>query len=178
MRRFFISKISLSFIAFVFLLSSCIEKNPNLNNNGKDEFKALEVEENINQELFNYDKEFYIPIYSDVYIDSQNPKHLLSATLSVRNTSYKDSIFIDKIDYFDTHGNLVKEFVDKTISLPPMATVNYVIEKEDDTGGSGANFIVHVSSKSERIKPLIQAVMIGQYSNKSFSFITDGYIIE
>ena len=59
-----------------------------------------------------------------------------------------------------------------------MATINYVIEREDDTGGSGANFIVKLSAKNEDVKPLIQAVMIGQYGNKGFAFSTDGYSIK
>ena len=59
-----------------------------------------------------------------------------------------------------------------------MATVNYVIEREDDSGGSGANFIVKLSAKSEKVKPIIQAVMIGHVGNKGFAFSTDGYSIK
>lgn len=59
-----------------------------------------------------------------------------------------------------------------------MATVNYVIEKEDDSGGPGANFIVDLSGRKANMKPLIQAVMISHTGNKSFSFVTDGYSIK
>lgn len=60
-----------------------------------------------------------------------------------------------------------------------MATVNYVIEKEDDTGGTGANFLVELSAKNPTIKPLIQAIMIGHSgNNKGFSFSTDGYSVK
>lgn len=57
-----------------------------------------------------------------------------------------------------------------------MATVNYVIEKEDTSGGPGANFLVELSSNN-LIKPLIQAIMIGENGNKGFAFSTDGYSI-
>ena len=63
------------------------------------------------------------------------------------------------------------------IGLPPMGTVDYVIEKDDDTGGRGANFIVCLNSEEKKIKPLVQAVMIGKFSNKSFAFSTDGYSV-
>ena len=40
------------------------------------------------------------------------------------------------------------------------------------------NFIVALNAKSSNVKPLIQAIMIGQYSNKGFAFSTDGYSIK
>ena len=152
--------------------------NPNIDKSGEDELKALEIERAIGEEEQNYHDIIYVPIYSDIYVDQQNQKVLLAATLSIRNTSYSDSLFISKIDYFNTDGGLVRSYVENLISLPPMGTVNYVIEKEDDTGGPGANFIVEINSRNSDIKPLIQAVMIGQSGNKGFSFATDGYSVK
>ncbi len=120
----------------------------------------------------------YVPIYSNIYLDEADQKGLLSATLSIRNTSYQDSLFISKIDYFNTEGHLVKSYLDHSISIRPMATVNYVIDREDDSGGWGANFIVALSAKNPDMKPLIQAVMIGHTGNRNFAFSTDGYSIK
>lgn len=159
-------------------MTSCSKQNPNLNEKGKDEFQSLEVKKEINKDNFEFQDRIYVPIYSDIYVDSNNPKQLLSATLSIRNTSFNDSLFVSSVDYYNTEGKLVKSFLENTISLPPMATVNYVIEKDDDTGGSGANFIVDLSSKSLSEKPLIQAIMVGEFSNKAFSFKTDGYSLQ
>ena len=119
-----------------------------------------------------------MPIYSDIYADQQEQKLLLSATLSIRNTSLNDTLFVSKIDYYNTEGDLVRSYIDNPISLSPMGTINYVIEKDDDTGGSGANFIVELSSKNKKIKPLIQAIMLGYSGNKSFAFSTDGYSVK
>ena len=159
-------------------LSACFEKNPNLNPSGEDELKSLEVETVLDKTEIHFKDLIYVPIYSDIYIDTNNQKHLLTATLSIRNTSFNDTIYISKIDYYNTEGQLVRHYIDRTISINPMGTVNYVIEKEDNSGGSGANFIVELSAKNAEIKPLIQAIMIGQFSNKSFSFSTDGYSIK
>ena len=82
---------------------------------------------------------------------------------------------VSKIDYFDSNGSLVRSYIKKPIGIAPMGTVNYVIEKNDDTGGSGANFIVALNAKNKNVRPLIQAIMIGEYSNKGFAFSTDGY---
>lgn len=168
----------LLFTLSTLLFFSCESSSPNIDDKGVDELKSLEMDHKIDKQEMHYQDIIYVPIYSDIYVDDQNPKNLLAATLSIRNTSYNDSLFVSKIQYFNTHGDLVRNFIENPISLPPMATVNYVIEKEDDTGGSGANFIVALNAKSSNVKPLIQAVMIGQYSNKGFAFSTDGYSIK
>jgi hypothetical protein len=59
-----------------------------------------------------------------------------------------------------------------------MATLNYVIEKDDDTGGPGANFIVALSARNANIRPLIQAIMIGHNGNIGFSFATNGHSLK
>ncbi len=166
------------FAVSICLLSSCGQPNPNIDKTGEDELKALEVKRVIDLDEQNFQDVIYVPIYSDIYIDQQNQKSLLAATLSIRNTSYGDSLFVSKIDYYNTDGNLVRSYIENPVSLPPMGTLNYVIERDDDTGGSGANFIVDLSSKNKEIKPLIQAIMIGQNGNKGFAFSTDGYSIK
>lgn len=163
---------------FVSVLISCDVPNPNLDKTGKDELKSLELGHKIDENLIKYHDTIYVPIYSNIYVDKQNQKRLLAATLSVRNTSFIDSLFLTKIDYFNTDGVLVKKYIKNPISLPPMSSINYVIEKEDDTGGSGANFIVILSGKKKHLKPIIQAIMIGENGeNKGFAFSTDGYSI-
>lgn len=166
-------------LVLILIFNSCENQNPNLDKSGKDELKSLELDHKIDSAQMHYNDTIYIPIYSNIYVDKQNQKRLLAATLSIRNTSYSDSLFVTKIDYFNSEGALVKNYIEKPISLPPMATINYVIEKEDDTGGSGANFIVTLSGKNKYVRPIIQAIMIGENGeNKGFSFSTDGYSIK
>ena len=169
------NNIYLTLFSLTFLIAACVEPNPNLDKSGNDEFKSYEVDHAINSNTQLYKDVIYVPIYSNIYVDQQNQKSLLAATLSIRNTSSSDSLFVSKIDYFNTDGNLVRSYIDNLISLPPMGTINYVIEKEDDTGGAGANFIVELSAESKNIRPLIQAIMIGQTGNKAYSFAVDGY---
>ncbi|MBK8504789.1 MAG: DUF3124 domain-containing protein [Saprospiraceae bacterium] len=168
---------------FIFLwanifFSACGNQNPNLDKTGEDQLKSLELDHQINKNDMVYQDLIYVPIYSGIYVDLQNPNCLLAATLSIRNTSYHDSLFISQIDYFNTAGELVKSYIDNPISLPPMATVNYVVERDDDTGGQGANFIVALSSGNLTVRPVIQAIMIGHCSNNTISFSTDGYSIK
>lgn len=171
-------KLNIVVVAIVLIFFGCDSTpNPNTTLSGEDELKSLELDRVLSSKDKKYEDIIYVPIYSDIYINRANQKSLLSATLSIRNTSPTDSLFVSKIDYFNTEGNLVKSFINQPIGLAPMATVNYVIEKEDTSGGSGANFIVILNSDKE-VKPLIQAIMIGEMGNKSFAFSTDGYSIE
>lgn len=170
--------LTLFVICCLTLIASCTNTDPNVDQEGTDEFEALEVEQFTERPRQNYQDVVYVPIYSDIYANQTDQKVLLSATLSIRNTSEIDSLFISRIDYFDTGGNVVRSYVENLISLPPMATINYVIEKEDDTGGPGANFIVELSAEHRNVKPLIQAVMVSYVGNKAFAFSVDGYSVK
>lgn len=170
--------ISVLLIAIMTLLSGCDQsvQDPNvlLSEHQKDPIKELAITSYVDHSQFGYKQTFYVPIYSDIYTDRDARKVLLSATLSVRNTTLKKSLYINKIDYYDTDGALVKSYLDKPIELPAMATLNYIVEKEEDKGGSGANFIIEVEGVDETVKPVIEAVMIGNFSNKGFAFSTEG----
>ena len=160
------------------LLISCNQTDPNVRSSGEDELKAHEMDRAIEANEQTFSDIIYVPIYSDIYLDQQNQSTLLAATLSIRNTSFADSLFISTIDYYNTDGILVRSYIENPISLGPMATINYVVDKDDDTGGPGANFIVELSAKKST-RPLIQAIMVGQSaSNKAFSFAADGYSIK
>jgi len=161
----------------VLFLIACKEPDPNINSEGSDEFKSLEITTSLNPDEMQFLDEVYIPIYSNIYIDKYKQKTLLAATLSIRNTSYTDSLFVTKVDYYDTDGHIAKTFLDNTINIPPMATVDYVIEKEDDTGGAGANFMVSLQGKNKHMRPMIQAIMIGEFGNVGFAFSTDGWSV-
>ena len=135
--------------------------------NNKDPIKELEITSAVDLRQLNYKQTFY---YSDIYIDRYNQKVLLSATSSIRNTTLKKSLYINKIDYYGTNGELIKSYIKNLIKLPPMATLNYVVEKEENKGGPGTDFIIDVEGLDDTVK----AVMIGYFSNKAFAFNTQG----
>ena len=139
----------------------------------QDPIKRLETDVDIGKQSLPYQQTFYVPIYSNIYVDEDNPKVLLSATLSIRNTSLAHSLYVTKIDYYNTGGDFVRPYLTKSIELPPMGTLNYIVEKLDDTGGDGANFVVNIEGESTETKPVIEAIMIGNYSNKGFAFETE-----
>lgn len=164
--------------ATMVLFSGCdpSAQDPNvvMSENQQDPIAELEKTSNVEHGKLGYKETFYVPIYSDIYTDKDNRKVLLSATLSVRNTTLKKPLYVNKIDYYDTGGTLIKSYLNKPIELPAMATLNYIVEKEENKGGSGANFIIKVEGIDETVRPVIEAVMIGNFSNKGFAFSTEG----
>jgi hypothetical protein len=113
----------------------------------------------------------YVPVYSHIYSGGGQP-HLLEVTLSVRNTDPERTIRLVAVQYFDTRGALVKNHLEEKLELGPMETVDFLVEKQDTRGGSGANFIVTWDSDQPVYEPIIEAVMIGLTKEHSISFIT------
>lgn len=175
MHKYYISALV---IASLGVLTSCDKSldNPNIMYSEKhqDPIVELEASTKVDRSKFRYKETFYVPIYSDIYTDKDNRKVLLSATLSVRNTTLKKSLYINKIDYYSTNGTFLKSYVKHPVELPAMGTLNYIVEKEEDKGGSGANFIIEVEGIDDTVRPVVEAVMIANYSNKAFAFITEG----
>ncbi len=166
------------YILFIFVLQSCEPVDPNINRKGEDILEEHEMTKPIDRALIGYTDTIYVPIYSSIYVHSNNIANLLAATLSIRNTSLKDNLYVTSIDYYNSKGDLVRHFVDNVIELKPMETIDYVIERDDDSGGSGANFIVTLDAKADFMNPIVQAVMIGNSSNQGISFVTDGVSIK
>ncbi|MGB8331114.1 MAG: DUF3124 domain-containing protein, partial [Polyangiales bacterium] len=115
----------------------------------------------------------YVPAYSHIYYDGGRP-YLLETTLSIRNVDPNQSIYLSAVDYYDTHGNLTKRKLDRLIKLEPLQTIEFLIERKDVTGGSGANFIVewHLGS-ADTHAPLIEAVMVGRSGTNAISFVRE-----
>lgn len=121
----------------------------------------------------------YVPIYSHIYhYNSQNHVMNLSATLSIRNTDLKQPIIITTASYYDTEGQLVRQYVHQPIELKPMASTEFFIETDDTQGGSGANFIVEWVAEKPVYDPVIEAVMISTASTQGISFISPGRVLK
>ena len=120
----------------------------------------------------------YVPIYSHIYSGNREHPLYLAATLSVRNTSFDAPMTILTVDYYNSDGKLIKNFLKKPEELGAMASVRYLIREADKAGGSGANFIVRWTSKEKISPPLIESVMIGTKSQQGISFTSRGQVID
>jgi hypothetical protein len=128
--------------------------------------------------MFPQNEQVYVPIYSDIYYVDSHHTFSLTATLSIRNTSFKDSIYVFSIDYYNSGGQKVRRYNDSTLLIKPMESVEFVVENKDDTGGVGANFVVEWGAKAGAQKPYFQGIMIGTTGQQGISFTTEGIVIQ
>lgn len=120
----------------------------------------------------------YLSVYSQIYSQTEHIKHNLTATVSMRNTSKKDTIYLSQAAYFDTHGTFLRSYFDNAIFIAPMETVEIVIDEIDKVGGTGANFIFDWYIHHNTPEPIFEAVMISTSGQQGLSFSTQGKRIE
>ena len=120
----------------------------------------------------------YLPVYShvwhgDVDSDGQPTKTLVSVSVSIRNTDPTKSIRITSAQYFDTDGKKLREYIPAPKTIAPMGTVELFIPRSDDTGGSGANFVIAWKSDVNVNAPIVEAFHAQlSSSGRSISFTT------
>ncbi len=158
-------------VLILILLPSC--QNP------KKKSKILQVNwESRLSDVENFDDfvhgKTYLPVYSHIYHRYEQRAFDLTITASIRNISTTDTVYILKADYFNTHGDNIRQYVKKPIFIKPMETVEIIITEEDKEGGSGANFIFDWMVKDGNNDPLFEAVMISTHGQQGLSFSTRG----
>lgn len=116
----------------------------------------------------------YIPAYSHIYHGNKETPLLLSITLSIRNIDPINSLTVTAVNYHETQGSLVKKYISMPLTLGPLGSERYIVPQKDNTGGSGANFIVTWSAEKPINPPIIETVMIGTQSQMGISFTSRG----
>ena len=119
----------------------------------------------------------YLPIYSHVWhgdLDSRGEpaKALVSISVSIRNTDPAKSIRVTSAQYFDTDGKKLREYVASPRTIQPMGTYELFIPRGDDTGGSGANFVIVWKADSLSSPPIVEGFHANLPAGRSIAFIT------
>ena len=122
----------------------------------------------------------YVPVYSSLYlgVSARAQTVDLAATVSVRNTSAVHPITLQWVRYYDSSGKQVRDYLDKPSALPPLGSVEFVIQRSDAAGGPGANFLIRWNGPADVDEPLIEAVMFGQSGNAGVSFTSRGQVVK
>ena len=122
----------------------------------------------------------YVPVYSSLYLGLNVKQQMveLSATVSVRNVSQAHPIVIDWVRYYDSTGKRIRDYLEKPAALPPLGSVEFVIQRADAAGGPGANFLVRWHGPSGVDEPVVEAVMLGQSGNAGISFSSVGRVVK
>ncbi|MBL0121764.1 MAG: DUF3124 domain-containing protein [Betaproteobacteria bacterium] len=118
-----------------------------------------------------------MPIYSHIWhgeVDGkgQPTKTLVSVSVSIRNTDPSKAIRVSSAQYFDTDGKKLREYVPAPKTIGPMGTLELFIPRSDDTGGSGANFVIAWKSDVAVNAPIVEALHANLPSGRSIAFTT------
>jgi len=116
----------------------------------------------------------YLPVYSHIYQIHEHRTFDLTITVSIRNVSLTDSVYILSADYYNTEGKKLRNYFKHPVYLSPLETIEIIIHETDREGGSGANFIFNWASGNRNTPPLFEAVMISTFGNTGISFTTRG----
>ena len=120
----------------------------------------------------------YLPVYSDIYHQDGTKRFPITATISIRNTSLVDSAYIQSATYHDSFGKILRSYLDSTLLLLPMESIEFVVEEGEKAGGAGANFIIDWTATTYSDQLLIQSIMIGTYGQQGISFLTEAKVIK
>lgn len=166
----------LALLAFV-LLAACQSQNTNENPKKirpSHQYTYVDVP----AESANYFETDYVPVYSDIYHMDGTRRFLLTATLSIRNTSLTDSVYVFRARYNDSYGKELRQYIDKTILLKPLESIEFVVEHSEDEGGAGASFLIDWGAARNANQLLIQAVMTGTSNQQGLSFLTEARVVK
>lgn len=115
----------------------------------------------------------YLSIYSQINSFDMDTKQGLTVTVSIRNIYDEDTLYISGIRSYDSNGELMTNYIQNTIDLRPLETLEIIIEEEEEYGGTGGNFIFDWSARGSA-EPLFEAVMIRSSGQQGISFTTKG----
>ncbi len=118
----------------------------------------------------------YLPVYSNVPFKDPERLYDLAAFVAVHNTDPRQAVTVTKVLYFDSNGKLVRDYLPQPQVLAPLATVDYFVPEEDQSG-TGANFVIEWQSDTPVVAPLVESVMIGLSHGQGVSFLSPGRVM-
>ena len=134
------------------------------------------------QRALSNGQSLYLPIYSVIqYGDrdrSGSARELpVSSLVSIHNTDLDKPIRLLAARYYATDGKFLRDFVASPRVLKPMETVEFLVERRDVVGGSGANFVIQWEAAVPVSPPLVQALHVELQTNRAIVFTTDAVLI-
>jgi len=170
-------KMKYSYLIFIVFLLACNHKNVDVEKKKSHPSHKYTFVNTDSIQLKYYETD-YVPVYSDIYHRDGTFRFSLTTTISIRNTSIIDSVYLLKADYYDSYGTELAEYIDSTILLTPLESIEFVVHEDEKAGGAGANFIIDWAATNYSDQLLIQSVMIGTYGQQGISFITNAKVVE
>ena len=160
-----------SFLVINFLIASCSIKQDERNvaaiNWGS---RTIELSDSLTE------GRSYLPVFRQLYLQEDKLNHPLNITISIRNPSKSDSIFLNKIYYLNKEGQLIRSYLNKTVFLKPLETIDFGVSDNSPKLGTGASFVFNWSVRNPINQPHIEAVKIMTAGQQGISFTSKAII--
>ena len=124
----------------------------------------------------------YLPVYSHIW-HGETDKHgqpmktLVSVSVSIRNTDPLKPIRITSAQYYDTDDKKLREYVTSPKTVVPMGTYELFIPRSDDTGGSGANFVISWRSEKPANPPIVEGLHANLPVGRTIAFTSSARVL-
>ncbi len=109
-----------------------------------------------------------MPAYSEMYFMPDRTLDL-AVTLTIHNTDFENPIILTSIRYYDTQGQLLKEYLTEPRQLDPLASTDFFVEASAQSGGIGTNFIVEWGAEQPVFEPIVEAIMLNTSNDRGIS---------
>ena len=120
----------------------------------------------------------YMPIYSNIPHFMDSIEIDMSAFVAIHNTDFYHSIKLHKVEYFNSNGKLVRDFLpNKTKVLKPLETVDFYVPYQDKSG-TGANFLIEWKADSLVTEPLVESITINTKLQNTVAVLSHGKVIK
>jgi uncharacterized protein DUF3124 len=119
----------------------------------------------------------YLPIYSHIWhgdpdAGGEPVRTLVSISVSIRNTDPAKPIRITSAQYYDTDGRKIKDYLPSGKTIGPMGTLELFVPRGDDTGGSGANFVISWRADAPASPPIVEGIHANLPTGRAIVFVT------
>ena len=163
---------TIAIIAIVLVISACAETET-------DKYPIKQADWGSKKtDIENFDNyvtgKTYLPVYSHIYHVHEHKTFDLTITVSIRNVSVTDTVYLLTADYYNTIGENIRQYIADPVYLMPLETLEIIIAEQDIEGGSGANFLFDWAMKNDKNPPLFEAVMISTFGQQGLSFSARG----
>jgi hypothetical protein len=101
----------------------------------------------------------------------------LAVTLAIHNTDFEHPIILTSVRYYDTQGQLLREYLAEPRQLGPLASTEFFVDANEQSGGLGTNFIVEWVAEEPVFEPVVEAIMLNTSGNQGISLTSYGRVI-
>ena len=156
-------------IALLGLMGCASQADPALSTSPEPAIQLIDLDVTTGQTI-------YVPAYSEMFI-SRDRTLDLAVTLTIHNTDFANPIILTSVRYYDTQGQLLREYLTEPRQLGPLASTDFFVDANEQSGGLGTNFIVEWVAEQPVFEPIVEAIMLNTSNNQGISLTSPGRVI-